>query len=189
MHICEAQVCHYYVQSECYDLKFKTFAPTIPHSPSPLLTSTNCTPYSIPPVRQVHLAWLWTPRCHILLKALLVEARILHNVWRWDHALDMWALAHEGRGGWKENRKRWGRPVHVSLWVERLCRSFYFAFHCQLRLQIPSQVSELLVTVAPWYVFFRQLHKLILSGPNALLLRTTLPDCCYYVSEPVWLLL
>lgn len=49
MHICEAQVCHYYSQSECYDLKFKTFAPTIPHSPSPLLTSTNCTPYSIPP--------------------------------------------------------------------------------------------------------------------------------------------
>lgn len=25
---------------------------------------------------------------------------------------------------------------------------FYFAFHCQLRLQIPSQVPELSVTVA-----------------------------------------
>lgn len=46
MHICEAQVFHNYSQSDCYDLKIKTFAPTIPQSPSPLLTGTNCTPYS-----------------------------------------------------------------------------------------------------------------------------------------------
>lgn len=153
MHICEAPVCHYYSQSECYDLKFKTFGPTTPQSPSPLLTHTNCTPYPRPPMCQVHLAWLWTPRRNILLNALLAEARILHNVWRWDHVLEMWALAHEGRGGWKENRKKWGRPVRVSLWVERLCWSFYFAFYCQLGLQIPSQASELSVTVALWSVF------------------------------------
>lgn len=107
MHICEAQVCNYYSQPECYDLKFKTFAPTNPQSLSPLLTGTNCTPSSPPlPMCQVHLAWLWTPRCYILLKALLVEARILCNVWRWDHALEMWALAQEGRGGWKRKQKK-----------------------------------------------------------------------------------
>lgn len=102
---------------------------------------------SLSPMCQVHLAWLWTPRCHILLKALLVEARILHNAGRWDHALEMWALAHEGRGGWKENRKRWGRPAHVSLCFEGLCRSFYFAFHSWLQLAAKEKLQASLPSI------------------------------------------
>lgn len=48
--MCEAQVCHYYSQSKCYDLKFKTFAPTIPQSLSPLSSPAQTRSLSRPHV-------------------------------------------------------------------------------------------------------------------------------------------
>lgn len=96
---------------------------------------------------QVHLAWLWTPRCHILLKPLLVEARILHNAGRWDHALEMWALAHEGRGGWKENRKKTREAGACFSLFWRTVQKFLFCIsllapaHCKEKL--PASLTSI----------------------------------------------
>lgn len=48
MHICETQACYYYSQSECYDLKSKTFRPSCAGvSLPPLLTCSNHTSRSL----------------------------------------------------------------------------------------------------------------------------------------------
>ena len=81
----------------------------------PQLSDKSCTSCSISPPPptppcQVRLSWLWTPRRHILLNTLLVDAGSLHNAWRWAHALEMWALVRGGQRRRMERKykKRWG---------------------------------------------------------------------------------
>lgn len=80
---------------------------------------------------QVRLAWLWTPRRHILLNTLLVDAGSLHNAWRWAHALEMWALVRGagGGGGWRKNIKkmRRGWRVFFSLFWWTAWKSLLFS--------------------------------------------------------------
>lgn len=112
-------------QWKCYDLKVTIFPPTVPLGlfslmcSLPPLTPTFLTKAARPalspaPPCQVRLAWLWTPCLHILLNTLLVDAGFLHNARRWDHALEMWALAQGLEEDGKKNRKERGAGACFS---------------------------------------------------------------------------
>lgn len=171
-HICEAQVCHYYSQSECYDLKFKTFAPTIPQSLSPLSspaqTARPALSLSLP-----HVSGTFSMALNATVPYFIEgvvgwgqnppQRRAMRSCIR-DVSFGTRGPRRMER---KQKKMREAGACFSLFWRSAEVFILHFILGSNLlqrkNSKLPSQVSELLMTVALWYVVSRQFYKLILS--------------------------
>lgn len=136
--MCEAQVCHYYSQSECYDLKFKTFAPTIPQSLSLLSSPAQTRSLSRPHVSGTFSMAL-NATVPYFIEAVVgggpnpPQRRAMRSCIR-----DVSFGTRGPRRMERKQKKDEGGPAHVSLCFEGLCRSFLFC----ISLLAPARCKE-----------------------------------------------
>lgn len=113
-----------------------------PHLLPPLWKKAARSAFCLTPPCQVRLAWLWTPRFHILLNTLLVDAGFPHKAWRWDHTLEMWGL---GRGPEEDGKKileMRGAGSCFSVVVDRVEVVVALHFSTSSRLQSKEKIHK-----------------------------------------------